>query len=71
VSASWQESIDLKAKRLPVVRATGRDVTYELLIPGGIMRTELWLPPPRTCLAIRIDDHGGIFAREIRARRPR
>jgi hypothetical protein len=66
--SSWQEPIDLRVGRLPIVRATGAAVTYELIVQGGIMRDRLWLPPPRTCLAIRIDDEGGIFAREIRAR---
>lgn len=58
----WQEPIDLQPKRVPIVRATGTDVTYELAIPGGIMRTELWLPRRGTCLTIRCDDADGYWA---------
>lgn len=63
VSSSSQELIDLCPGRLPVIRATGRDVTYELRIQGGMLATELFLPSPRLRLQLRCDADGNVFAR--------
>jgi hypothetical protein len=59
----WQESIDRVPGRLPVVRATGTDVTYELVVIGGVMNDRLFTPPSRMRLMLRCDDQGGVFVR--------
>lgn len=63
-----QEPIDLKAGRLPIVRATGCDVTYELIVQGGLLKNELWLPAPRTRLLLRYDIDGELHARILSGR---
>jgi len=65
----WQETIDLRPGRSPVVRATGRDVVYELRIQNGVMATGLFSAPATTRLSLRCDQHGNVFVRIANAQR--
>jgi hypothetical protein len=67
----WQEPIDLCPGRLPYVSANpSGDVTYELVIPSGVMTSGFFVAHGRTRLSIRCDAQGGVFAAHAQARRP-
>jgi hypothetical protein len=66
----WHESIDQRPGRCPVVRATGRDVVYELRMQGGVMSTGLFTPAPNTRLSLRCDEAGNVFVHISNGRKP-
>jgi hypothetical protein len=62
-NSTWQEAIDVRRGRHPFVTETDTTITFQLGILGGVMRTELFVPTPRTRLAICCDRDGEITAR--------
>jgi hypothetical protein len=49
---------------MPVIRAIGQDLVYELRIAGGVMATDLFLPAGSLRLFLRCAEDGEIWARD-------
>lgn len=69
MASSWHEPVmDAQCGRLPLITASSGVVTFELSVLGGILRDELFNPPPRTRLAIRCERDGHITMRILNGR---
>lgn len=63
-----QEPIDVRRGRNPLVTETDTTITFELGILGGVMRTEMFVPRPRTRLVIHCHRSGEITLRILNGR---
>lgn len=68
MSSAWQEAIDQRPGRTPLVRDTETARTFELSILGGEMARGKFVATPRTRLVIHCERDGRLVARILEGR---